>query len=207
MSAFDSADWWLTRRTHTCQLSYTETTEDEATILLNGTLFLDSIESPLSFGFTLFPEDNDVNMLSTATDYDGNTVVLPLAIGFVDYVRPVRLPDAGGGNQRYSAGGLTGTKHADWHVFDDGIDVCTNATEISSNVFELSVAPVGEITISKDTAAPSMADFMVNVITTICGANYLNMTLVQDLTYDQGAQRIVKWVDIVVFRKKRKAKR
>jgi len=63
MSAFDSTDWWLTRRTHTCQLSYTETTEDEATILLNGTLFLDSIESPLSFGFTLFPEDNDVNPL------------------------------------------------------------------------------------------------------------------------------------------------
>jgi len=195
MSAFDSVDWWFTRYVHTCQLSYTDTTEDAAVVLLDGTLFMDSIEAPLSFGFTLFPKDNDVDMLSTATDYDGNTVVLPLALGFVQYVRPVRLPDAGGGNQRYSAGGLTGTKHVDWHVFDDGIDVCTNATAISDNVFELSVLPVGEITISKDTVAPSTADWLVNILTTICGASYLNLVLVHDLSYAQGNQGITKWVD------------
>jgi len=119
----------------------------------------------------------DTMLLTEATDYDGNTVPLPVAFGAVAHQQPVRLADAGGGNQRYSAGGLTGTKHTDWHVYDDGVDVCSSATAISANVFEYTVAPVGEITIS-GIGTPTT---LIETFSWACGAAYLNLSLNSDL--------------------------
>jgi hypothetical protein len=72
---------------------------------------------------------------------------------------------------------MVGTKHTDWHVYDDGVDVCSNATAISANVFEYTVAPVGEITISGSSAQTTL----IEAFTWACGASYLNLSLNSDL--------------------------
>lgn len=76
------------------------------------------------------------------------TIPLPRAFGAITHQQPVRLIDAESGNIRYSAGYLTGLKHTNWHIYDDGVDICSNATDIIDNVFELTSSPVGEVTIS-----------------------------------------------------------
>lgn len=98
--------------------------------------------------YDAFDPDPTADLLEETTDYNGDTVPLPRAFGTVRYVRPVRLPDASGGNQRYHLGYLSGSCHTDWHVFDDGVDICSNVGTVSAGVFELTVTPVGEVTIS-----------------------------------------------------------
>lgn len=183
----DDAYWGFPDVSYDCRLSFTSTLEDDRTVLLTGTLYRNQIDLPESFGFDLYQQEYNVDLLAEATDYNGDTVPLPMAFGAVSYVKPVRLPDAGGGNQRYSAGSLTGTKHTHWHVFDDGVDVCTNATAISGNVFELTVAAVGEITISGTGATSD--DYQIYA--QLCGASYLNLAVIDDV----GANTISVWQD------------
>jgi hypothetical protein len=62
-------------------------------------------------------------------------------------------------------------------VYDDGVDICSNATAISGNVFELTVAPVGEVTIS-GTGEDST---LINIFDWACGASRLNLSYVSTL--------------------------
>lgn len=177
MAAFDSTYFWLPDTTYDIKISYSTGLEYLAVCFLTGTAYLNKIDPPLSFGFSIYRADNAVELLTEAENYDGETVPLPMAFGTVSYVKPVRLPDAGGGNQRYAAGGLTGTKHTDWHVFDDGVDICTNATAITADVFELTVAPVGEVTIS----GTGQATHDVGIFALLTGASWLNLPIVNKI--------------------------
>ena len=188
MTAFDELGWWFPQTSYPCTIYYTSTDEGAATVLLPCTLHLSEINPPKSFRYDIYPENYDVDVLTEATNYDGETVVLPLALGTVTHVNPVRLADAGGGNQRYSAGGITGTKGATWYVYDDGVDICANATEISGNVFELSVAPVGEVTIS---GTNSNLEYLEDIFTYFCSSSYLNLNLVNAETT---ATAVDRWV-------------
>jgi hypothetical protein len=139
--------------------------------LFTGTMHRQKLDRT-GITYQLYERTFDKLLLNVATDYDGNEVPLPRAFGTVTHQSPVRLPDAGGGNRRYSAGSLQGTKHTDWHVYDDGVDICTNATAITDNVFELTVTPVGEVTVSgtgEDTT-------LINIFGWAAGANYLNQS-------------------------------
>jgi hypothetical protein len=100
------------------------------------------------------------------------TVPIPRAFGLITHQQPVRLIDAESGNIRYSAGYLIGSKHTDWHVYDDGVDICSNATEIIDNVFELTASPVGEVTISGTGEDTSLID----IFEWTCAASRLNLS-------------------------------
>jgi len=184
MSAFDATGWWFPATTYKCRISYTDGAEYLAIPLMDCTLYRKTTNPPLSFSFDVYPEQYNTDLLSTATNYDGETVVLPQAFGTVSYVVPVRLADAGGGNRRYSAGGLTTV-----FVYDDGVDVTVNAVQPVSNVFEYTVAPVGEITIS---GTRSGYEYIEEIFAQLCGSSYLNVGLVTDVS---GAASIDKWVD------------
>jgi len=192
LSAFNSAAWWLPDISYLCVVSITDTDESAAVVVMEGTIYRKKIDPPTSVSYDFYQNDISTNLLTTATDYNGDTVVLPKAFGHVNYVIPVRLPDAGGGNRRYSAGGLTGTKHTHWHVYDDGVDVCSNATAISSNVFEYTVTPAGELTISGTGTSSDNFDIFAE----LCGASWLNTGIVDD---GNASGVISKWQDTQIF--------
>ena len=74
---------------------------------------------------------------------------LPMAFGYVQYEKPVRLMDATiGGVQQYWLADIQGTAGIDWFLYDDGVDVSTNVSYSANNVFQIDVAPVGELTFS-----------------------------------------------------------
>lgn len=99
--------------------------------------------------YDIYDPAPDSNLLTEAADYDGNTVPLPRAFGTVNFVAATRLADdAVTFYRRYDLGHLQGTKHVHWHVYDDGIDVCSNVGSAADNVFTYTVTPVGEITLS-----------------------------------------------------------
>jgi hypothetical protein len=138
--------------------------------LFDGTLHRTGLSRD-GITYQLYERSFDAVLLDSATDFDGNIVPLPIAFGVVVNQQPVRLPDAIDGHRRYSAGSLTGTKHTNWHVYDDGVDVCSQATEISNNVFEYTVQPAGELTISGTGSAATIVD----VFTWACGVSRLNL--------------------------------
>lgn len=120
--------------------------EADAVSFFNGTGVLTDHRKE-SVEYALYAVGKEANALTEGTDYDGNTVPLPRAFGTVAYVEPVRLADRNG-HRCYDLGYLHGTVHTDWHVYDDGVDVCTNVTNVSGNTFEYTVTPVGTLTIS-----------------------------------------------------------
>lgn len=125
---------------------YTATTEDERQHLFTGTAHRTALDRE-SVGYDLYGEEYDVNLLSEAMDYEGDTVPLPRAFGTVRYRKPVRLPDVNG-KPTYHNAYLAGSKGIDWHVYDDGVNVDANVTDNGDGTFSLSAAPVGEVTIS-----------------------------------------------------------
>ena len=185
MKAFVDKGWWVPDSLYYGNIYYTLDTEANAIFIASITLYLKKIDPPLSLSFDIFPEIHEVSLLEEVVDYYGNTVPLPMAFGNVEYVVPTRLPDAISGNQRRSSCGLVGTKHTHWHVFDDGIDVCSNATDIVDGVFEYTVVPEGEITVSGCGNGVLVESAYVctfdNFLTVMCGASYLDIPLVKDV--------------------------
>jgi hypothetical protein len=119
------------------------------------------------------------DIFTSGEDYSiGDTVPLPRAFGTVTYVEPIRLPDANG-NQCYDLGHLQGTFDTDWFLYDDGIRITTNVTNVANNKFEYTVTPVGTLSISgtgEDTTLQTIFDWA-------CGASLLNLSFVH--TYDR----------------------
>lgn len=161
------------------RIKYTESTEALAETFFSATAHLAEITRE-KISYEVFEPEYDIDILTLATNYDGDSVPLPIAFGTVGHRNPIRLPDAGGGNQRYSMAGIQGaiatcgTGGGDvWCIYDDGINIASNASMVGSNVFELTAAPVGEVTISgigADTELEEIFDWA-------CGASYLNVTL------------------------------
>lgn len=179
---------WTPPRTITLTAQYTDTDEAAAEIFFSGTAYLKQ-HTKESVTYDLFGGEYSTLLLEEATDYDGNIVPLPRAFGSVTYVTPVRLPDQNG-HQCYDLGHIQGTVHTNWHVYDDGIDVCSNVTNVSSNKFEYTVTPVGTLTISGTGEDTTLKDIMEWA----CGTSRLNLAF--DHTYDRATSPPVNyWAD------------
>lgn len=168
---------WPPPQTITITAKYTDTTEAAAETFFTGTGYLTD-HNLGSVTYDLFGSEYSTSLLATGTDYNSDTVPLPRAFGAVSFVEPVRLPDANG-NQCYDLGHILGAVGVNWHVFDDGVNVDSNVTNVASNKFEYTVAPVGTLTISgtgEDTTLKDICEWA-------CGASYLNLTF--DHTYDR----------------------
>ena len=134
---------------------YTETTEEAKQKMFEGTLHLNDIK-PDEIIYAFYPETVAFDLLDEGYDYDADEEVpYPRAFGEVTHVTPLRLADAGGGNYRYDMGHITGTAlncgeaGGDiWCVYDDGVDISGNVANVAANVFELTSAPVGIVTMT-----------------------------------------------------------
>lgn len=184
---FNSSQW-PPPRSLAATLYYTELVESEAVVALTtGTAYLTK-HTKESITYSLYGGSYDVNMLSTDTDYQGKTdTALPLAIGDVQYVQPVRLADTQSGNQVYSRGDLAGTKHVNWHVYDDGVDVCSNVTNVTDTTWEYTVQPVGTISVSGTGTLVTLDDVAAYV------ANALGLAYDNTLALDPSPELAV-WV-------------
>lgn len=179
---------WPPPRTITITAQYTDTTEAAAETFFSGTAYLKQ-HTKESVTYDLYGGEYSTLLLEEATDYDGNTVALPRAFGTVSYVTPIRLPGRNG-NQCYDLGHIQGTVHTDWHVYDDGIDVCSNVTNVTANTFEYTVTPVGTLTISGTGEDGTLKEIMEWA----CGASRLNLSF--DHTYDRSISPPVNyWAD------------
>jgi len=149
---------------------YTATTEAAASTIFTGVAHLNTINRE-SIVYDIYDTNQNINLLTEGADYNGDTVPYPKAFGVVAHVNPLRLADAGG-KPTYHLGGITGTKHTNWHIYDDGVDICTNATDNGDGTFSLNVALVGELTLSGTGGDTTLSDIM----SWACGASYLNLT-------------------------------
>ena len=93
-TGMNRAGGWMPETAYPCQILYTDALEDSAVLLMTGTLFRNTINPPRSISFNFYPDVYDADLLSTAVDYMGATVPLPMAFGAVEYVEPVRLADS-----------------------------------------------------------------------------------------------------------------
>lgn len=167
---------------------YTATNDSAPETFFIGTGHLTHItQTEISYDF--YDSAYDIDILAEVTDYDGNTVPLPRALGAVVHANPVRVADVGG-KPTYHNGYVAGTKAVDWHVYDDGVNVDANVTDLGNGHFTLSAVPVGEVTLSGTGVYETLAD----VVTWACGASYLNVT--PDTTkWESGIPDFSYWVD------------
>jgi N-acetylneuraminic acid mutarotase len=93
MKAFSDLGWWFPATSYKITISHTSGIEDSAIVLMSGTLHLSEVKPPLSLIYNIHSETYDQDLLSTVTNYDGETVPEPMAFGAVNYVTPVRLAD------------------------------------------------------------------------------------------------------------------
>ena len=104
--------------------------------------------------YDLYGNTYEIDLLSTATDYDGNEdVPLPRAFGNVTHVNPIRLPDVNG-QPTYHKGHIV----SNFHVYDDGVNIDANVTDNNDGTFSLSAVPVGEVTMSGTGEDTSLVD-------------------------------------------------
>jgi len=166
-------DDWPPPITGRIKIKYTETTEAASEIIFDGTVYLVEITRE-SIVYELWERPFTTDLLTEAVNIDGDTVPMPRAFGTVTHGNPVQLATLVT-NYRYDLAWIQGTAHTDWHVFDDGVDVCSNVSNFtpSSNIFELDAAPVGEVTISGAGEDGTVED----IVDWACGSSYLNFTL------------------------------
>lgn len=154
-------------------IKYTDSTEAAAVTFFSGTAHLVKITRE-NVEFELWEEVYSADLLSEAIDINGDTVPLSMAIGTITHGNPVQLATLAT-YYRYDLANMSGagSTHDTWHVFDDGVDICSNITRVGNNVFELSATPVGEVTISGIGTVSTVEE----VFDWACGASYLNLTL------------------------------
>lgn len=88
-----------------CNVYYTSSTEAAKTSLFDGYAHLKSYGRE-SVTYDLYTQIPAVPLLGEIEDYDGNTVPIPMAVGAVSHVQPLRLPDDGDGYPVYCLSGL-----------------------------------------------------------------------------------------------------
>lgn len=128
------------------ELYTTEGADSAYDLLFTGTAHRSNLALS-AISYDLYEKSLDYNLLEEVTDYNGDTVPLPRALGAVVHVNPVRLPDVSGA-PTYHKGYVLGTKGIDWHVFDDSVNVDANTVDLGDGSFKLTSVPVGEVTLS-----------------------------------------------------------
>ena len=155
------------------RIYYSQGGESEKRLCWSATWHRSGIDA-WAVGYDVYDQAFDSKLLEEDVDYAGDTVPMPMAIGTVTHMRAVRLADDPvSGNQRYHLADIQGTAGSDWHAFDDGVDICANVDNVSGNVFELTVAPVGEVTLSGTGSITTLT----GLFSWACDAGRLNLTL------------------------------
>ena len=169
IKAFENEDEiWPPPKFINVVIEHTKTTEAAAETLFENVVGNLVSMDDVSATYNLFIEDElDILLLDTTasitarttTAYDGTEVIIPRAVGTVVYQTPLRLNDYDGGSSTsfdkpcYHTGYMQGTLDTDWHVFDDGVDICANVIVGTSgtsgdDTFYLNYEAVGEVTVS-----------------------------------------------------------
>ena len=125
---------------------------DTQDIQFEGSGYLDSFTRE-SVTYTLQPLDLSQDCLDQAPDFPetspvtyNDNRVYPIAFGSIVHANPLRIGlDT---EYKYHKGDIAGVIGTDWHVYDDGVNIDANVTDNSDGTFNLSAAPVGEVTIS-----------------------------------------------------------
>lgn len=139
--------------------------------------------------YKIYDTENTTQILDAAPDFDGATGrYYPLAVGVITCKIPLRIGTTL--EYRYHKAGLAGTtKHVDYHVYDNGVDICDNVTDNGTD-FTLSVTPVGEVRISGTGTIETLDD----LIDFACGVTKLNLTA--DKTYSASPSPDLSiWID------------
>jgi hypothetical protein len=168
LDTFDEMQKWPPPEKCTMVIYYADDSGN-ITEILSGTLHLKTLSRD-GITYQMYEKTLDAMLLTNETDYNGDSVAMPRAFGAVQYQKAVRLPDAVG-NQVYHHGYMNGTVGTDWHVFDDGVNIDVNVTAATDSTFQLSVLPVGEVTVSGTGVASTLAE----VIQWACGITRLNI--------------------------------
>jgi len=146
LEAFDTSTLWAPPVSFNIIFYYTGSTEGAKEVLFTGVAYIAGMDRT-TCTYDLYGEALDADLLLEETNYDGDSVPLPRAFGTVQHQQPVRLADVAG-KPTYHKAYLSGTKGVDWHVFDDGVDIDANVTDLGNGTFSLSASPVGEVTVS-----------------------------------------------------------
>jgi len=179
---------------------YTETDESGLVLLFSGTGHLQAFDRE-SVKYDLYPNKDysDINLLTEITDYNGDTVALPRALGAVVYCVPVRLPDVGIYPTYHKAYISGATPGADYNVYDDGVDINSNVTDNGDGTFSLDASPVGQVSIS-GTGAVSTLSGLFSYMAGELGLSYTYDSALEDnpspaLSYWADSQQVL--VDFV----------
>ena len=170
---FDSSNvnTWPPPITGDLVIRFTDTTEAAAEELFQGKIHLSSFTRE-TVTYDVYGGYDSINLLEIEDiDYDENESPIPRAFGAVTYVQPLRLPDILTA-PTYHKGYMLGSKETNWHVYDDGVDICSNVTDNGDGTFKLSAVPVGQVSISGIGTDSTLAE----IVEWACGASYLNLT-------------------------------
>lgn len=164
-------------------LYYTATGDSALTVLLDGIIHRQSIGKE-AISYAIYSSDVDeVLLLDTTTDYNGDTVPLPRAFGAVTLVKPVRVANVGG---KYT---FHGGYIASPAFYDDGVSVSIYADN-GDGTFSLTNTPVGEVRMS-GTGAQSTLD---EIFTWATGPTKLSISYVNTLARSP-SPGIIEWAD------------
>lgn len=145
----------------TIRVYWSDSGDDTAlTLVYTGYMLRTSITTT-AVGYKIYEQQYGVDLLDDGVDETGETVVVPMATGSVTHRTPQRTGT--GTEYRYYKSGINGTKHTHWHCYDDGVDICANVTETATTgtgTFTLSVAPVGEVTVSGTGTVTDLDEWM-----------------------------------------------
>jgi len=168
------------------KVEYTSSTEASAVTLVENATGQFSNMDEFGVQYDVYLNETDGVLLLEKTsnldgactaDFNGNDVVLPRAVGTVDYAPVIRLENYSG-NAVFHTGYMNGTINVDWFVWDDGVDITASCTVGGSGTsgtgtFYRSAAAVGEVTVSGNgtfAAASTMTQAIDALMTARLGA-------------------------------------
>jgi hypothetical protein len=185
---FDTTDMWPPPTTIPMKFYYTPGAEASKEAIFEGTAHLTEWDRD-GVTYELHGWEYDIKLLSSGVDYDGDTVEFPIAILAASYQPVTRMADVGG-YPTYSFPFLYPTASFHTYVYDDGVDVTSNAIINGDGTFSLTVDPVGEVTISGiNDGYYTLSWFFVWA----CGPTRLNLKLDMSLVGGGGAFALRHW--------------
>ena len=155
--AYGDPSTWPPPREIFIKQKYTDSDESGLVILFDGVGHRAGFNDQ-SVRYELYWRRYTQQFLSTVTDYNGDTVPIPRALGAVTYAKVLRLPDDGSSRPTYHNGYIAGSNGANWNVFDDGVNIDANVVDNGDDTFSLTATPVGEVTISGTGAVETLSE-------------------------------------------------
>jgi hypothetical protein len=155
--AYGDPSTWPPAREIFVKQYFTDTDESGLTILFDGVGHRAGFNAQ-SVRYELYGKRYTQQFLSTVTDYNSDTVPIPRALGAVTYAMVLRLPNDGSSRPTYHNGYISGTNGVNWNVYDDGVNIDANVVDNGDDTFSLTVAPVGEVTISGTGAVETLSE-------------------------------------------------